>query len=84
MTKATKLASVTAWVLLGVIVVIVVAPSVDLDSTTLRTSHSADALLTLALACLILLLKPGMVKPHRFILVRLNCDVINLDCVRRC
>jgi hypothetical protein len=80
----------TAWLLLGVVVVIVIAPSVDLEPTILRVTHlSSTALLLVAAATMAALLSvlPTILASrsrHPSYTISSTNDLVVLVCARRC
>jgi hypothetical protein len=88
--RALRPSEATAWLLLGVVVVIVIAPSVDLEPTILRVTHlSSTALLLVAAATTAALLSvlPTILASrsrHPSYTISSTNDLVVLVCVRRC
>ena len=79
----------TAWLLLGVLVVIVIAPSVDLEPTILRVTHlSGISLLLVAatMASLVFILPTILASCSRHPSYTISSanDLVVLVCARRC
>ena len=87
---ALRLSDATAWLLLGVVVIIVIAPSVDLEPTILRVTHlSSIALLLVAAAttAALLSLLPTILASrsrHPSYTISSTNDLVVLVCARRC
>jgi hypothetical protein len=80
----------TAWLLLGVLVVIVIAPSVDLEPTILRVTHLSGISLLLVgaatMASLVSILPTILAScsRHPSYTISFANDLVVLVCARRC
>jgi hypothetical protein len=77
----------TAWLLLGVVVVIVIAPSVDLEPTILRVTHLSGISLLLVAAATMASLLPTILASrshHPWYTISSTNDLVVLVCARRC